>query len=77
MLIVGDRVEVGGNRGTISYIGAIEGYDGEWVGIDWDNPERGKHDGSVKGKRYFQAKFVVSNLKFLKHLRSFLVLLIT
>ncbi|KAL3986225.1 CAP-Gly domain family protein [Acanthocheilonema viteae] len=55
MLIVGDRVEIGEDRGTISYIGAIEGYDGEWVGIDWDNPERGKHDGSVKGKRYFQA----------------------
>ncbi|CAG9538370.1 unnamed protein product [Cercopithifilaria johnstoni] len=55
MLIIGDRVEVGGDRGTISYIGTIEGYDGEWIGIDWDNPERGKHDGSVKGRRYFQA----------------------
>ncbi|VDK75737.1 unnamed protein product [Litomosoides sigmodontis] len=55
MLVVGDRVEVGGNRGTIKYIGAVQGYDGEWVGIDWDNPERGRHDGSAKGKRYFQA----------------------
>lgn len=60
MLVVGDRVEVGGDRGTICYIGTVEGYDGEWIGIDWDNPERGKHDGSVKGKRYFQAKFVTS-----------------
>uniref|UniRef100_A0A8R1TLI8 Tubulin-specific chaperone E n=1 Tax=Onchocerca volvulus TaxID=6282 RepID=A0A8R1TLI8_ONCVO len=55
VLTVGDRVEVGGNRGTIKYIGNVEGYDGEWIGIDWDNPERGKHDGFLKGKRYFQA----------------------
>lgn len=55
VLAIGDRIEVGGDRGMISYIGAVEGYDGEWVGIDWDNPERGKHDGAVKGKRYFQA----------------------
>ncbi|KAF2300614.1 hypothetical protein GH714_014502 [Hevea brasiliensis] len=26
-----------------------------WVGVDWDNGE-GKHDGSVNGVRYFQAK---------------------
>ncbi|MCP9260826.1 Cyclin-related protein fam58a [Dirofilaria immitis] len=55
MLIVGDRIEAGGNRGVIKYIGAVDGYDGEWIGIDWDNPERGKHDGFLNGKRYFQA----------------------
>lgn len=66
MLIVGDRVEVNGNRGTIGYIGSVEGYDGKWIGIDWDNPERGKHDGSVKGKRYFQARLVLfSNLNLI------------
>lgn len=58
MVSIGDRVEVGSDRGTIRYIGAIEGYDGNWVGIDWDNPQRGKHDGFVKGKRYFQARLV-------------------
>uniref|UniRef100_A0A915PLB6 Tubulin-specific chaperone E n=1 Tax=Setaria digitata TaxID=48799 RepID=A0A915PLB6_9BILA len=51
VFIVGDRVEVGSDRGTISYIGPVDGYNGEWIGIDWDSRERGKHDGSLKGKR--------------------------
>ncbi|XP_077231741.1 tubulin folding cofactor E / Pfifferling (PFI) isoform X2 [Tasmannia lanceolata] len=41
--------------GTVKYVGPIEGYSGIWVGVDWDNGE-GKHDGSVNGVRYFQAK---------------------
>ena len=41
--------------GTIKYIGPVQGYSGTWVGVDWDNGE-GKHDGSVNGVRYFQAK---------------------
>lgn len=52
---VGYRVEVGGNRGTIRYIGPLDGYDGQWVGIEWDDQKRGKHDGAVAGKRYFHA----------------------
>ena len=40
-------------RGTIKYIGAVENTKGSWLGIDWDNPERGKHDGSHQGRNYF------------------------
>lgn len=42
--------------GTVKYVGAVEGYSGNWVGIDWDNDGDGKHDGSINGVRYFQAK---------------------
>lgn len=53
---VGDRIECSGQYGTIKYIGAVEGYSGTWLGIDWDNPERGKHNGCVSGKQYFTAR---------------------
>lgn len=54
---IGCRIDVGGNRGSVGYIGPIEGYDGDWVGVDWDDRKRGKHDGAVGGKRYFFARY--------------------
>ncbi|WCJ34835.1 Tubulin-folding cofactor E [Euphorbia peplus] len=41
--------------GTVKFIGPLQDYSGAWIGIDWDNGD-GKHDGSVNGVRYFQAK---------------------
>jgi hypothetical protein len=32
----------------------VEGTEGEWVGVEWDDPTRGKHDGSHAGVRYFE-----------------------
>ena len=29
---------------------------GTWLGVDWDDPEEGKHDGAHEGVRYFKAK---------------------
>lgn len=55
---IGQRVHsVGDSRriGTVKYVGPIQGYSGDWVGVDWDNGD-GKNDGSVNGVRYFQAK---------------------
>ncbi|KAK6257866.1 hypothetical protein QUC31_001325 [Theobroma cacao] len=42
--------------GTVKYVGNVEGYSGTWVGVDWDNGGDGKHDGSINGVRYFQAR---------------------
>ncbi|KAF9454620.1 RNI-like protein [Macrolepiota fuliginosa MF-IS2] len=39
--------------GTVRFIGPVEGTPGIWLGIEWDDPTRGKHDGSKAGKRYF------------------------
>lgn len=61
MIAVGVRVDVGGSRGAVCYIGPVDGYEGTWVGVDWDNPGRGKHDGSIKGKQYFQARLVTES----------------
>ncbi|KAG9232921.1 tubulin-specific chaperone E [Amylocarpus encephaloides] len=51
---VGQRVSFSNSSGTIRYIGLVEGFvKEERLGIEWDNPNRGKHDGQFKGKRYF------------------------
>ncbi|KAG6421892.1 hypothetical protein SASPL_118451 [Salvia splendens] len=53
---VGDRcqVEVGEKRGNVKFVGQAETLaPGFWVGIQYDEP-LGKHDGMVKGKRYFE-----------------------
>lgn len=40
----------------MKYVGSVEGYSGNWVGVEWDNDGEGKHDGSINGVRYFEAK---------------------
>ncbi|EEH60216.1 uncharacterized protein MICPUCDRAFT_12662 [Micromonas pusilla CCMP1545] len=51
---VGCRVETtDGARATVRYVGEVEGTDGIWVGVEYDDRTRGKHDGSHDGKRYF------------------------
>ena len=29
---------------------------GEWYGIEWDDPDRGKHDGTHEGVKYFECR---------------------
>lgn len=49
----GMRMAYKGHIGTVKFIGSVEGTSGTWLGIEWDDPTRGKHDGSKDGKRYF------------------------
>lgn len=53
---IGDRIECAGQFGTIKYIGLIQEKPSIWLGIDWDDPQRGKHDGSINGVQYFTTK---------------------
>lgn len=39
-------------RGSIQYIGPMEGRRGRWIGVELDDPE-GSTDGKYNGKRYF------------------------
>lgn len=50
---VGDRIQVGSDLATVRFYGQVEGTKGEWLGVEWDDPTRGKHDGSHQGTRYF------------------------
>ena len=56
-LSIGSRVDVNGHKGKLKYIGTVQGYNGEWIGIDWDDPMRGKHNGTVNGVKYFEARY--------------------
>ncbi|CAH2352599.1 protein Pac2p [[Candida] railenensis] len=75
---VGDRViTTEGFFGTIRYVGTVPAW-GQTVafGIEWDQAERGKNDGTLQGVRYFQTKkptsgsFLKSSSNKLDHSRS-------
>ena len=56
-LSIDQRIAVKGNHfGTIRYIGKVPGHPGEWVGVEWDDGRRGKHDGRVGGQRLFSCR---------------------
>lgn len=48
-----DRVLIAKQRATVRYVGPVDGYEGTWVGLEWDDSSRGKHDGETGGRRYF------------------------
>ncbi|KAI2521895.1 tubulin folding cofactor E [Homo sapiens] len=52
--VIGRRVEVNGEHATVRFAGVVPPVAGPWLGVEWDNPERGKHDGSHEGTVYFK-----------------------
>ena len=61
---VGSRLSVGGLRCTILFAGLLPGTtpkDAPWLGVEWDDPTRGKHDGSHAGVHYFSCLCVHSS----------------
>ncbi|XP_028269593.1 tubulin-specific chaperone E [Parambassis ranga] len=53
---VGRRVVCGEERATVRYVGPVPPTTGLWFGVEWDNPERGKHDGTNDGVQYFTCR---------------------
>ena len=54
--MIGCRIQSEGYTGTVLYEGEVPPTSGKWLGIDWDDGSRGKHDGSHKGTTYFKAR---------------------
>jgi Leucine-rich repeat (LRR) protein len=52
----GKRIVYDDHIGTIRYQGPVKGKEGEWFGVEWDDPQRGKHSGTVGDVEYFQTK---------------------
>lgn len=53
---LGARLIVDKCKATVRYVGAIDDQQGTWVGLEWDDISRGRHDGIVGGRRYFACK---------------------
>ncbi|KAF6845281.1 Tubulin-specific chaperone E [Colletotrichum musicola] len=50
---LGQRLSYDGALCTVRYIGSVAGTSGTWLGVEWDDAGRGKHDGQHKDVRYF------------------------
>ena len=53
----GRRLSFSGALCTVRYVGPVEGTKGDWLGVEWDDPSRGKHDGSHSGVIYFECRY--------------------
>ncbi|GAB1216300.1 hypothetical protein ATERTT37_005513 [Aspergillus terreus] len=53
---VNQRRSYNGDLCTVRYVGKVEGTTGEWLGVEWDDPTRGKHSGQHQGVTYFSCK---------------------
>jgi len=53
-LEIGDRVAWNNEKATVCFIGEVPPTKGEWLGVEWDNPSRGKHNGCKDGVQYFK-----------------------
>jgi dynactin complex subunit len=53
---VGTRFSAGSFRGTIRYVGEVEGTEGVWLGVEWDDANRGKHSGTRGETTYFTCR---------------------
>ncbi len=54
---VGQRLSLSDVLCTVRYIGPVKGTEGEWLGVEWDDPGRGKHNGEREGVEYFECTF--------------------
>lgn len=54
---IGDRIDCDGHPGTVCYIGPVVDTNGLWLGIDWDDPARGKHNGTYHDIEYFKTRY--------------------
>lgn len=63
---IGSRIALGKWRGTIRFAGQVASTNGNWLGIEWDDAEKGKHDGVHNGKRYFSCQRGVNSGSFIR-----------
>lgn len=52
-LQLGGSIVHKGFPGTVRYIGQLQGVKGEWIGLEYEQDGIGEHNGSYKGKKYF------------------------
>ena len=58
----GQRLSTKGERYTVRYVGPVKGKAGQWLGVEWDDPTRGKHFGTHDGVEYFKCEYYLFGL---------------
>lgn len=56
LLPLGTRLIVDKARAAVRCVGFVEGHQGTWLGLEWDDVSRGHRDGIVGGRRYFTCR---------------------
>ncbi|TKA25763.1 hypothetical protein B0A50_05860 [Salinomyces thailandicus] len=54
---IGQRLSLKGQLCTIRYIGPVADKPGEWLGVEWDDSARGKHNGTHNNISYFTCTY--------------------
>jgi len=54
---IGQRLSLKAQVCTIRYIGPVAAKLGLWLGVEWDDPFRGKHNGTHAGLSYFKCTY--------------------
>ncbi|XP_077669561.1 tubulin-specific chaperone E isoform X4 [Eretmochelys imbricata] len=52
--VLGRRILCDTEYATVRYAGSVPPTTGLWLGVEWDSPLRGKHNGSHEGIQYFK-----------------------
>jgi dynactin 1 len=73
-LRLNQRVEVTGKdvRGIVAYVGSTMFASGKWIGVILDEP-KGKNNGTVQKKSYFQVHVNMHSHPFYSPLQAFVV----
>lgn len=58
--LIGARVIFGGQQAVVKFVGNLQAteknWEELWVGVRWDDPTRGKHNGTVNQHKYFECE---------------------
>ena len=57
MTTIGTRLSISSFLCTVLYIGPVKDTSGTWLGVEWDDPSRGKHSGTHNGVQYFSTQY--------------------
>lgn len=64
--VLGSRALIGSRAVTVRYVGPLEGQNGTWVGLEWDDASHGKHSGCTGGRQYFTCREGVTAGSFVR-----------
>jgi hypothetical protein len=56
---IGQRLSLKSQTCTVRYVGQVADKQGQWLGVEWDDASRGKHDGTHEGVSYFKCRLIL------------------